>query len=76
VQEILIDGGQFVLQRLIEEIQNFRFALHGSPLGERRMVCAQSGRVSDSGELYARNPPERINPRPRGKSSLNGEFPS
>jgi hypothetical protein len=37
VQEILIDGGQFVLQRLVEEVQNFRVALHGSPLdGEFR----------------------------------------
>jgi hypothetical protein len=32
VQKILIDGGKFVLQGLVEEFQNFRVALHGSLL--------------------------------------------
>jgi hypothetical protein len=31
VQEILIDGSQFILQRLIEEIEYFRVTLHGCP---------------------------------------------
>jgi hypothetical protein len=32
VQKILIDGGEFVLQREVEEFQDFRIALHGGPL--------------------------------------------
>jgi hypothetical protein len=28
VQKILVDGGEFVLQRIIEEFQNFRVTLH------------------------------------------------
>jgi hypothetical protein len=39
MQEILIDGCQLVLQRLIEELQNFRFALHGGPFGVRRLIA-------------------------------------
>jgi hypothetical protein len=32
MQEVLIDGGEFVLQRLVEEFQDFRVTLHGIPL--------------------------------------------
>src|SRR5450631_1930463 len=36
VQKILIDGGEFVLQGLVEKLQNFRVALHVGPL----LFCA------------------------------------
>jgi hypothetical protein len=32
MQEVLIDGGEFVLERLVEKLQYLRVTLHGSPL--------------------------------------------
>jgi hypothetical protein len=32
MQKILIDRGEFVLQRLVQKFQYFRIALHGGPL--------------------------------------------
>src|ERR1700679_1294704 len=42
MQEILIDGCQLVLQRLIEEIQNCRVALHARPFDARRRIAPES----------------------------------
>ena len=43
VQEVLIDRGEFVLQRLIEELQYFRVALHGGPFGLRARCDLEPG---------------------------------